>query len=449
MVTVITRRRLRDSPMTAHVVNRSTAERTLSRQFAEQERREPSSARAAAFARFAAAGLPTRRVEAWHYTDLRASMADASPILTTPPRADIEAERNLLARRERFTTGPQVVLLGGRFIAALSDGLPIGVLITEGSVVAPNAIDDPLVALNEALCPSGCTIRVARGIKLAEPITVVHLTTEPSSHSVYSRTAFALDVEAQASFVEIFDGAHAGVQRHSATIMMLAHGAQATHVAVVGDEPGLHIETQICEVAEDAKLAAFGLVSGGEVTRRQIFVRLAGNEAMLSLGGLGLIDGARRADTTLQVVHAAPGGTSREFYRTIVDDDAVGVFQGKIIVEKAAQKTDGAMKSQAILLSPRAQMNEKPELEIFADDVVCGHGATVASLDPEQVFYLESRGIPNGEAKAMLLEAFGGEAIDRIEDKLLIEPLRHRLTAWLGTRTSSRSTTREMVKAET
>ena len=187
----------------------------------------------------------------------------------------------------------------GQFIAALSDRLPTGVFIAEGSAVAPNAVDDPLAALNEALSPAGCTIKVARGVKLAEPITVVHLTTEPSSHSVYSRTAIALDVGAQASFVEIFDGAHAGVQRHAATIMTLADGARATHVAVVGDEPGLHIETQICEVAETAKLAAFGLVSGGEVTRRQIFVRLAGDEAKLSLGGLALIDGARRADTTL------------------------------------------------------------------------------------------------------------------------------------------------------
>jgi Fe-S cluster assembly protein SufD len=435
MVIGTTRRRLRDSPMTAHVVSRSAAERTLSRQFAEQERREPSSARASAFARFATAGLPTRRVEAWHYTDLRAAMADASPILATPKQADIEAARNVLAKRERFAAGAQIVLLGGKFIAALSDPLPTGVLIVEGSVVAPNAVDDPLAALNEALSPAGCTIKVARGAKLAEPITVVHLTTEPSSHSVYSRTAIVLDFEAQASFVEIFDGAHAGVQRHAATIMTLADGARATHVAVVGDEPRLHIETQICEVAKTAKLAAFGLVSGGEVTRRQIFVRLAGDEAKLSLGGLALIDGARRADTTLQVTHAARAGTSREFYRAIVDDDAVGVFQGKIIVEKAAQKTDGAMKSQAILLSPNAQMNEKPELEIFADDVVCGHGATVASLDPEQVFYLQSRGIPNREAKAMLLEAFGAEAIDRIGDKLLVEPLRDRLAAWLGVRT--------------
>jgi Fe-S cluster assembly protein SufD len=324
-------------------------------------------------------------------------------------------------------------LLGGRFIAELSDCLPTGVSIGEGPVAA-NAVDDPLADLNEALSPCKCTISVARGAKLAEPITVVHLTNDASPHSVYSRTAIALDVAAQASFVEIFDGAHAAVQRHAATIMTLADGARARHVAVVEDDPGLHIETQVCELADSAELTAFGLVSGGELTRRQIFVRMTGNEARVSLGGLALIDGARRADTTLQVLHAAPAGTSREFYRAIVDDDAIGVFQGKIVVEKAAQKTDGSMKSQAILLSPRAQMNEKPELEIFADDVVCGHGATVASLDPEQVFYLRSRGIPNSDAKAMLLDAFGGESIDRIEDKLLVDPLRARLAAWLRMR---------------
>jgi len=419
--------------MTAHVVNRSAAERTLAGQFAEHERREPSPVRAAAFARFAAAGLPTRRVEAWHYTDLRASMADAAPILPAPTRADSEAARRRLAGRERFTAGAQLVLLGGRFIAELSDRVPAGVSIAEKPIAA-KTVDDPLAALNEALSPTGPTISVAREAKLPEPITLLHLADEASSYAVYSRTAIALDARAQASFVEIFDGAHAGVQRHAATIVTLADGARARHVAVVGDEPGLHLETQICELAKTAELAAFGLVSGGELTRRQIFVRMIGDQAKVSLGGLALIEGVRRADTTLQVVHGAPGGTSREFYRAIVDDDAVGVFQGKVIVERAAQKTDGAMKSQAILLSPRAQMNEKPELEIFADDVACGHGATVASLDPEQVFYLESRGISNGDAKAMLLEAFGGESIDRIEDELLVGPLRARLAAWLGTR---------------
>jgi len=419
--------------MTAHVVNLSAAEGTLARQFAERQRREPSPDRAAAFARFAAAGLPTRRVEAWHYTDLRATMADAAPILPQPTRADIERARSLLGAHERFAPGARLVMLQGRFIAELSDRPPAGVSIAEGPVVA-RAVDDPLAALNEALSPAGPTISVARGARVAEPVTVLHLAGGASPYSVYSRLAIALGAGAEASFVEIFDGADAGVQRHAATIVTLADGASAKHVSVIGDEPGLHVETQICELAQTAELSAFGLVSGGELTRRQIFVRMTGERAKTSLGGLALIGGARRADTTLQVVHVAPGGTSREFYRAIVDDDAVGVFQGKVIVEQAAQKTDGAMKSQAILLSPRAQMNEKPELEIFADDVVCGHGATVASLDPEQVFYLQSRGVSKPDARAMLLEAFGGESIDRIGDESLTGPLRARLAAWLDAR---------------
>jgi Fe-S cluster assembly protein SufD len=420
--------------MNAHVVNRSTAEEGLFRQFAEQERGEPSPARASAFARFAQAGLPTRRVEAWHYTDLRAAMADAAPVLAAPTPAEIEAARLRLSGRERFAPGTQLVLLGGRYIGELSDRLPAGVSVTEGAVAA-NRVDDPLAALNEALSPSGRTISVARGVEVREPITILHLVHGSSAYSVYSRLAIAFGAGARATFVEVFEGAHARVQRHAATIMTVGKGAKAKHVGVIGDDPGLHIETQICDLAESAELDAFGLVSGGDLTRRQIFVRMSGEDAKVSLGGLALVDGNRRADTTLQVLHAAPRGTSREFYRAIVDDDAIGVFQGKIVVERAAQKTDGAMKSQAVLLSPRAQMNEKPELEIFADDVVCGHGATVASLDPEQVFYLRSRGIPESEAKAMLLEAFGGESVDRIEDAVLIGALRARLSAWLGSRT--------------
>jgi Fe-S cluster assembly protein SufD len=420
--------------MNAHVVTRSAAEKSLFRQFAESQGREPSPARASAFARFAEAGLPTRRVEAWHYTDLRAAMADAAPILAAPAPAEIEAARLRLAGRERFAPGAQLVMLGGRYFRELSDRLPAGVTVTEGAVAA-DPVDDPLAALNEALSPSGCTISVARGAEIPEPITILHLANGSSAYSVYSRLAIALDAGARASFVEVFEGAHAHVQRHTSTIITLAKGAKARHVAVLGDEPELHVETQICDLAQSAELRAFGLVSGGDLTRRQIFVRMNGEDAKVSLGGLTLVDGERRADTTLQVVHAAPRGVSREFYRAIVDDDAIGVFQGKIVVERAAQKTDGAMKSQAVLLSSRAQMNEKPELEIFADDVVCGHGATVASLDPEQVFYLRSRGIPERDAKAMLLEAFGGESIDRIEDELLIGALRARLSAWLGSRT--------------
>ncbi len=190
-------------------------------------------------------------------------------------------------------------------------------------------------------------------------------------------------------------------------------------------------------------------MSGGALTRRQIFAKLIGADARITLAGLALIDGERRADTTLEVVHAAPRGVSREFYRAIVADEAVGVFQGKIVVKPGAQKTDGAMKSQAVLLSPQAQMNAKPELEIFADDVICGHGATVASIDPEMIFYLQSRGIPKREAEAMLLEAFGAEAIARVDDDALAGALHALLAAWLAGRHTTGTIQSDTTEANT
>jgi Fe-S cluster assembly protein SufD len=206
-------------------------------------------------------------------------------------------------------------------------------------------------------------------------------------------------------------------------------------VTVLDDAAGLHLESQVAQLGAGAQFDAFALVAGGALVRRQLFIRHREKNANISLGGLSLLDGARHADTTLVVDHAAPHGRSREFYKHIIADEATGVYQGKVIVRPGAQKTDGAMKSQAILLSPHAVMNNKPELEIFADDVVCGHGATVGALDPEQMFYLRARGLPKTEAEAMLLEAFGADAIARVADEELAERLRGKMRAWLAGRT--------------
>ncbi|HXZ17183.1 MAG TPA: SufD family Fe-S cluster assembly protein, partial [Roseiarcus sp.] len=290
--------------------------------------------------------------------------------------------------------------------------------------------------LVEAMAPDTLALEFAPGADLARPIEILHLAVGGGAFSLYSWTEMALGPGSRATIVETFLGARASVQRHAATTVKLAAGAKLHHVVAVGDDPELHLESQLVEMEAQAELSGFGFVSGGALARRQIFARLAGEEGKIALAGLALLDGARRADTTLQVVHAAPRGVSREFYRAIVADEAAGVFQGKVVVAPGAQKSDGAMKSQAVLLSPAAQMNAKPELEIFADDVVCGHGATVASIDPEQVFYLQTRGVPKGEAEALLLQAFGAEAIDRVEEEDLAEELRERLAAWLARRRS-------------
>ncbi len=416
--------------MTAHAFPRSSAEATLVKQFEAQKDLAPSPRRAAAFKRFVDRGLPTRRVESWHYTDLRAAMADAAPLAPAPDHAAIENARQALAEHKKIGFA-RLVMLNGRLIADLSEELPAGVAVVRRDA-QPLGTEDPMVALIEAMSLDGCAVEVSDGAEIAVPIEIVNIASGEGAYSLYSRIEIALGVGARASFVETFLGAGKAVQRHAATTLTLAKGARLKHVVLVDDAAELHLESQIIELDEKAELNAFALVSGGVLTRRQIFARLVGEAAKVALSGLALLNDARRADTTLQVLHSAPGGTSREFYRAIVGDEAIGTFQGKVVVANGAQKTDGAMKSQAVLLSPHAQMNVKPELEIFADDVVCGHGATVGSLDPEQVFYLRSRGVPRDDAEAMLLEAFGGEAIDRVDDETLAEAWRAPFRAWLA-----------------
>ncbi len=418
--------------MTAHAVPRSTAESTLISQFEGQRELARSPERAAAFKRFADRGLPTRRVESWHYTDLRAAMADAAPLAAAPDRAAIESAARALGGRKKLGAA-RLVLMNGRLVDELSDGLPVGAaVVRQGGRTL--AVDDPMVALAEAMSFDGCAVALSDGAELDEPIELLHVVSGEGPLSVYSRMEITVGAGARASFIETFAGSGASVQRHALTTLTLAEDATLKHAAVVEGQAELHLESQIAEIGAGAELNAFALVSGGTLSRRQLFVRMAGEKAKAALGGLALLDGERRADTTLQLVHSAPGGTSREFYRAIVDDEAAGTFQGKVIVANGAQKTDGAMKSQAVLLSPRAQMNAKPELEIFADDVVCGHGATVGSLDPEQVFYLRTRGVRKDEAEALLLEAFGAEAIERIENDALAEALREAFRAWLAGR---------------
>ncbi|MGO9757460.1 MAG: Fe-S cluster assembly protein SufD [Roseiarcus sp.] len=413
------------------VAPKTIAETTIAAQFAALQTAD--SDRAAAFAAFAATGLPTRRDEAWHYTDLRSLMSAAAPIANAPDAARIEAARQQLAARERVGD-VRLVLVDGRFVPQLSDAAPKGVFSGMLAKSVPLTQPDAVVALNDAFAMQGLALDIDAGVELAERIEIAHCASADAPHATYSRVHVLLLAGAQARIVESYFGAGADCQRNALTKLSLNKGARCEHVSVVADDAGLHLESQIADLGADAEFNSFALVAGGALTRRQTFATLGGEGAKIALGGLSLLDGRRHADTTLLVDHAAPRGRSREFYKHIVADEATGVYQGKVVVRSGAQKTDGGMKSQAILLSPHAVMNNKPELEIFADDVICGHGATVGALDPEQMFYLQARGLPEVEAEAMLLEAFGADAIARVEDEELAEWLRRRMRAWLAAR---------------
>jgi Fe-S cluster assembly protein SufD len=431
--------------MTAHplAANRTAAERAFAEQFSAGQGALPLPEREAAFRAFSAKGLPGRRDEAWHYTDLRQRLTRVAPPTAAPDGAAIEKARARLAASPSAAT--RLVILDGRFISALSSKPPEGVSVVTlgedaraGRAAAPDlgATVDGMLALNGALAQGGCVISVAAGATVSAPIEVLHWTTS-DDRFLASRVAVEIGANAQVSLVEHFEGLGAAGQRDVATILDLGASAVVDHTAIVEGEGALHVESLVARLGESAELRAFGYVSNGDLVRRQIFASLVGENAKIALNGLSLLDGKRHADTTLVVDHIAPHGESREFFKHIVADEATGVYQGKVIVQPGAQKTDGGMKSQAILLSPNAVMNNKPELEIFADDVVCGHGATVGALDRDQLFYLRARGIPETEAEAMLLEAFGFEAIERVADEALREVLRGKARGWLAVRAGS------------
>jgi Fe-S cluster assembly protein SufD len=412
----------------------TAAETTLAEQFAALRTADPD--RASAFQAFAAAGLPTRRNEAWHYTDLRSLMSVAAPPAPAPDASRIAAAAALLASRPRLGD-VRLVLLDGRFVAQLSDPAPKGAAAASLAKTAPETAPDALVALNDAFAAQGLTLRIEPGVELAERIEIAHFASPGKAQAIYSRVDIDLPAGARARIVETYSGAGPDAQRNVVTRLSLGKGAHCQHVGIIDDAAGLHLESQIAHLAADAQINAFALVAGGALIRRQLFVEHNGENASIGLSGLSLLDGVRHADTTLLVDHAERGGRIREFYKHIVADEATGVYQGKVVVRPGAQKTDGGMKSQAILLSPGAVMNNKPELEIFADDVVCGHGATVGALDAEQMFYLRARGLPKAEAEAMLLEAFGADAIARVDDEGLVEQLREKMRAWLRGRAES------------
>jgi Fe-S cluster assembly protein SufD len=419
--------------------------------------------RDASFNAFKTSGLPHRRIETWHYTDLRALMRDALPLATAPGAATID-----VLRKEFAAAGlpaRRLVLVDGFFVPELSGDLPEGLkarslasVLTEGrsDLIAQLscqdlAARDPIVSLNAALMQDGVVIEVAPGTVIAEPVNLIHVTASPAPAAHFSRSALMIGAGASVRLAESMHTAHRSQTRagqaNACLIVSLGDGAKFAHTAMVtGTAPGgARLESAMVRIGARAKFDSFALVAGIGLVRRQMFVRFEGAESETSLSGVSLLGGREHADTTLLVEHAAPGCLSRETFKYILDEEATGVFQGKIHVAPGAQKTDGKMLCKAMLLSGMAAMNNKPELEIFADDVVCGHGATCGGLDLDQLFYLQTRGLPFAQAEALLLEAFAGELVDGIGHEGLIKAYRREVSAWLVARHGATATPRAVI----
>ncbi|WP_316396814.1 Fe-S cluster assembly protein SufD [Bradyrhizobium sp. 33ap4] len=436
------------------VVVKAAAGRTMDNVFAAAHGRLPGSGpvahiRARAFEAYKCAGLPHRRVEAWKYTDLRALIGEVQPLAPQPNAAALVHARTSV-KRAAVEQAVKLVLVDGIFAPELSDvgRLENGVDVRSLREVLENSADsamaglilstttDAMISLNAAMATDGLVITIAEGKAVKRPIQIVHVATG-SWASNFTRSYLHLGQGAEAVVLESFvsnEGA-SGYQTNDATIALISEEARFSHIRLAADAAdAVNISSGIIAVGARARLDLFGMICGGSVSRYQGFITLAGEGSKLSANGVNLIRHKQHVDTTIVVEHAVPHCASREKFRAVIDDCGHSVFQGRIVVRPAAQKTDATLTMRALLLSDEAGADNKPELEILADDVTCGHGSTSGALDDTLVFYLRARGLSEKEAQALLIRAFLGEAIEEIG----IEDLRDFVTAqaehWLQAR---------------
>src|SRR5262245_60500597 len=429
---------------------RTAAETALVEAFARRKTllpggREIAARREAAFRRFERSGLPHRRVEEWKYTDLRALMRDGKPLAEAPnaaARAAAKSAGSILAGLRAH----RIVIVDGTFVPELSDTAIDGVTVTSlaaevargDGVLRDSADDDVALALNTAFASDGGVIRIAAGKAIARPIQLVFVHSAGAATAVFARSQVLVEPGAQVTLVESHEGPdHLDYQINTALDLTVGAGAKVDHVKVTCEgNAALHVSTLNATVGDGAELRDFTFTLGGAVVLNQLFITCSGKNATLGLAGANLLRHRQHADTTLVLDHAVGGSTSRELFKSVLDDESHGVFQGKIVVRPDAQKTDARMMTRALLLSQEAEADNKPELEIFADDVQCGHGATAGALDEDLKFYLMARGIPEKEAEALLIQSFVGEAIETIAHEGVRADLMFAAIRWLGARGS-------------
>ncbi len=389
------------------------------------------SLRKEARARFAGCGLPTRKLEAWKYTDLSPlgqiawrGVRDedlAAHIDDVPSLFASEATRFRLV----FVHGrarPDLSLLGGLppgvAIGSLADALSSSSTAFESALgrIASDA-RQPLLALNTALMEDGFVVRVGKGVRVDRPLEVVFIGGMAANAVAYHpRNLILIEEGASLTLLEHHVGVGGGAYFANAVteIEVSAEGRLHHYVLQSESEQGFHVATVHGVVGRDAMLEAFGLARGGRLVRRETSLRLDGSGAGCVLAGAYLGRDKQVRDNTTLVEHRAPNTTCRQTFKGVLDDAARGVFQGCIIVHRGARNADGHQLSKALLLSDMAEIDQKPELQIFADEVKCSHGAAAGQLDGDALFYLRTRGLPEDAARRLLIEAFLAEAFETI-----------------------------------
>lgn len=399
-------------------------------------------AREAALAELEQFGLPTRKAESWHYTDLRRILAHITPFAENSggavlpallPQANLltlingkaqpcsprsapaeEAVRAVsLAENSRAESGFAV------FDAAETPGAKSG---DKGNAVG---------LINTAFAKDGWHIDVSANAGGSDEIPVIELQNIQNGGQAHGRFPVHIGKGARATVIERQIGDNQECFLSFISELHMEEDAEATWIII--RERGLgsaELNRFQAVLGKNAKLKLYVINAGGQFLRQEINVDLAGEEANFQLRGINLLSGKSHTDTTMSVRHLVENTASVEIFRNVAAEEARGVFQGMIRVGQIAQKTDARMACNSLILSDKAEFNAKPELEIFADDVACGHGATVTEIDHDHLFYLMARGIPEGEARALLIKAFTAELIEELPEDLAAS-LHNVLETWL------------------
>jgi len=370
-----------------------------------------------AAAKFAEIGLPTRRIEAYHYTDLKTLVREV-------PAGIASDNDGPKANRSAFEGAARVEIVNGKLAGSFDvDGVEVAVSGNTGSG------DDSVVLLSEALVGDVVEIKISGEV---EQVLHIDRIIDGDAAINADKVTVTLDDGAKATLIETYNGSEAAHLRLATTEVVLGEGVEFAHLQLDGNSSETrHFASNRYELNADAQLQTFVQQSESQVARTTVSARFIGGGAHADFAGLNMLTGSQHGDITVHLSHLVANTTSTEVFKNVVNGRGKAVFQGKIDVAQPAQKTDAQMMCQGLILSERGEVLVKPELEIFADDVLCAHGATCGELDEDSMFYLMSRGIPRAEAKAMLIRAFLAEAFEPIEVYAVIETLEARVDSWL------------------
>ena len=399
--------------------------------------------------RLSADGLPGTRMEAWKYTSLAplAALDFGAPAASMDAVAEADLGPDAFAAAE----GPSLVFVNGRLSARHSrfEALPPGLRIVglaQGLADDPAQVEaligeagppngDPMAAFNAAFAADGCIVEVEPAAQVEQPVKLRFVAAPGGAPLAYHpRVIVRLGAGSRLTLVECHEGPAGGATwSNPLTDIRIGEGATLSHVKLqIEGEGAYHTALTKAALAGEGRYESHLLALGARLARHEIHVRFDGEGARCELRGGYMARGSQHVDNTTVIDHAVPHCESREVYKGVLDDTARGVFQGRIVVRQDAQKTDGHQLNRTLLLSPKAEIDTKPELEIYADDVKCSHGATAGEPEADQLFYLRSRGLDRRTALALIVEGFMGELLDEIGDEPVRAAMAARVAEWIG-----------------